>query len=356
MAGAANVLVIGAQGALGRMCVDSLRAAGFDVIGAGRRAEKRPDFRLVELDDRDSVARACSGVDLVVSTVRHPGHVAERVVMREGGALLSVASLSSADRTELKAAQVSANGLVVLHAGVLPGVASLALKQMLAEHPEADGVEIAACFSMVQSSGAAGTADFAYPALTSARRHSTRVIDFPPPVGRRRCMEIGGPEIGFFGELADGRAGRVYFAVLQRAVHAELLALNATGLLARLPLRLFQLGRGWTARRTTREPKRDVVAVTRGGTRLAAASIQGEGDYLMTAAATVVFARALLDRRRADPTLSGVAGAEELFDLPDLQGELERGGIDIVRLPTSSPAGPDPRRAAMTVDSPGRSL
>jgi hypothetical protein len=145
-------------------------------------------------------------------------------------------------------------------------------------------------------------------------------------------MRIGGPEIGFFGELADGRTGRVYLAVLQRAVQTELLVLNATGLLARLPLRVFQLGRGWTARRTTREPKRDVVAVTRGGTRLAAVSIQGEGDYLMTAAATAVFARALLDRRREDPTLSGVAGAEELFDLPDLQDDFERGGIEVVRL------------------------
>jgi hypothetical protein len=146
-------------------------------------------------------------------------------------------------------------------------------------------------------------------------------------------MQIGGPEIGFFGELADGRSGRVYFAVLQRAVQAELLALNATGLLARLPIRLFQLGRGWTARRTTREPKRDVVAVSRDGTRLAATTIQGEGDYLMTATATAVFARALLDRRAADPTLSGVVGAEELFDLRDLRDELQRGGIELVSLP-----------------------
>jgi hypothetical protein len=327
LAGAATVLVIGAQGALGRMCVDALREAGFDVLRAGRRPDGRPDFRLVELDDPDSVARACSGVDLVVSTVRHPGHAAERVVMRQGGALLNVASLTSGDRAELKAEP--ARGLVVLHAGVLPGVASLALKQMLAEHPEADGLEIAACFSMLTTSGAAGVVDFAYPALTSARRHPTRVVEFPSPIGRRRCMQIAGPEIGLFGELADGRSGRVYFCCLERAVQAELLALNATGLLARLPMRAFQLGRGWTARRTTREPKRDVVAVTRGGTRLAAMSIHGEGEYLITAAATAVFARAVLNRRGAEPTLSGVAGAEELFDLADLRDELERGGIRV---------------------------
>lgn len=332
MAGAARVLVIGAQGTLGRMCVGALRDAGFEVIRAGRRPEDAPDFRFVDLDDPRSIATACSGVDLVVTTLRHPGHAAERLVVGEGGVLLSVASLRLSDRAELKREQVPAQGLVVLHAGLLPGVGSLLLKQMLAEHPKADGLEIAACFSMVQSSGAAGTVDFAYPALTSARRHPTRVIEFPSPIGRRRCMEVGGPEIGFFGELAEGRSGRVYFTVLQRAAQAEFLALNTVGLLARLPIRLFQLGRSWTARRTTTEPKRDVLAVTSGGGRLAAASIKGAGDYLMTAAATAVFAQALLDRRAADPALSGVVGAEELFDLAELRGGFERSGIEIVSL------------------------
>ena len=58
-----SVLVIGAQGALGRLCADGLREAGFDVIRAGRRPEDAADFRLLDLDQPDSVADACAGVD-----------------------------------------------------------------------------------------------------------------------------------------------------------------------------------------------------------------------------------------------------------------------------------------------------
>ena len=189
---------------------------GFDVVRAGRRPEESADFRLVDLADEPSVSAACSDADLVVTTVRHPRHVAERVVLRDGGLLLSVASLTASDRAELKGDGATGPGLVVVHAGLLPGVGSLVFKHLLAEHPDADGLEVSACFSMVQSSGAAGTVDFAYPALTSARRHPTRVVEFPKSIGRRRCMHVGGSEIGSFGELADGRTGRVYFTVRQR--------------------------------------------------------------------------------------------------------------------------------------------
>ena len=87
------MLVIGAQGALGRICAEALVTAGLDVIRAGRRPENSAGFRLIDLDDSHSVSEGCAGVDLVVSTVRHREHAAERTVAREGGALLNVASL-----------------------------------------------------------------------------------------------------------------------------------------------------------------------------------------------------------------------------------------------------------------------
>ena len=127
----ATILVIGAQGALGRMCAEALRRDGFDVIRAGRRPEQGPDFRLIDLDEPRSIADGFAGVDLVVSTARHPAHAAERAVLRDGGTLLSVASLSASDRAELKADATPPRGLVVLHAGLLPGVGSVALRQML---------------------------------------------------------------------------------------------------------------------------------------------------------------------------------------------------------------------------------
>jgi NAD(P)-dependent dehydrogenase (short-subunit alcohol dehydrogenase family) len=328
----ASVLVIGAQGVLGRMCAEALRGAGFDVIRAGRRPESSPDFRLIDLDDPRSVADGCAGVDLVLSTVRHPAHAAERTVAREGGTLLNVASLWAQDREQLKAEAAGARGLVCLHAGLAPGVYSLALKEMLSEHPEADCLQIAGAHSVLQTNGRAAMVDFGYPVLTSARRHSTRMFEFPAPIGRRRCMLVAGPECGFFGELATGRTAHLYFSALERAGQAELLAINVLGLWKRVPLRFFTLGSTWRARRTTSEPHRNILAVTRGEERLAACVVEGSGDYQMTAAATVVFAQALLDRRAADPTLSGVLGAEEIFDLSELRNGFESRGIDIVPL------------------------
>ncbi len=326
-----SVLVIGAQGALGRLCADGLRGAGFDVIRAGRRSEDGADFRLLDLDDPGSLASACAGVDLVVSAVRHAGHAAERAVARDGGTLLSVASLWLSDRVELKRELADARGLVVLHAGVAPGIYSLIFKQMLAEHPEADGLEIAATFAMMQTSGRGGVIDFAYPVLTSARRHPTRVFEFRSPIGRRRCQLAAGPEIGFFGELAAGRRARVYIGFLERWAEAEMTAINALGLWKRLPLAFFTAGSAWKARRTTAEPRRDILAVTRGEERLAACAVEASGDYQTTASATVMFAEALLGRRQAEPALAGVYGAEELFGLPELRDAIERAGARIVQ-------------------------
>jgi hypothetical protein len=328
------VLVIGAQGALGRLCVDALRASGFEVVRAGRRRETASDFRYVDLDQPDSVSQACAEAQLIVSTVRHPAHSAERTVIREGGTLLNVASLGAGDRAELQSDAAAAEGLVVLHAGMAPGVYSLALKEMLAAHPQADAVEIAGAWSLFQSSGPGAAIDFFGPAVRGRGRRPTRVIQFPEPIGRRRCLHLGGAEIGFFGEVAEGRSARVYLCFIERPVHAQLLALNAFGLLSRLPSRFFTLGRRWTQRRTTSEPKRDVLAALRGGHRLAACSVNGVGDYRMTAAATAAFAEALLARRAKEPTLRGVLGAEEFFELTELRPGFEQRGIRIVPLPT----------------------
>ena len=145
-------------------------------------------------------------------------------------------------------------------------------------------------------------------------------------------MLAAGPECGFFGELAAGRTAHLYVAALERAGQAELMALNALGLWKRVPLGLFTLGSSWKARRTTSEPHRSILAVTRGDQRLAASVVEGSGDYQMTAAATVVFAEALLARRAADPGLSGVFGAEELFDLSELRDGFESRGVRIAPL------------------------
>ena len=333
MSDLATVLVIGGQGALGRLCAQALHDAGLNVIRAGRRAEDSPDFRLVDLDEPRTITDACAGVDLLVSTVRHPAHAAERTVLRDGGMLLTIASLWASDWAQLKADAAGGRGLVVL-AGLAPGVYSLVLKQLLNEQPEADGLEIAGTFSVFQSSGPAGVMDFIHPAFTSSNRHPTRVFEFPAPIGRRRCLQVAGPEIGIFGDLADGRSARAYFAMIERPIQAVLLVLNGLGLLSRVPRRLATAGRRFTRGRTTTEPKRDLLLATRGARRLTGRFVEGQGDYLMTAAATVVFARALLGRQATEPRLTGVLGAEEIFELSELQSEFECGGIRILPLPS----------------------
>lgn len=53
--GRPKVVVLGAQGALGRLCVPALRRASVDVVRAGRRAESSSDFRLIDVSDAAAV-------------------------------------------------------------------------------------------------------------------------------------------------------------------------------------------------------------------------------------------------------------------------------------------------------------
>lgn len=330
------MLVLGAQGVLGGMCVDALRATGLDVVRAGRRPDGADDFRLVDLDDARSVAEGCAGFDLVVSTVRHPGHPAERLILREGGALLSVATLWAAEREDLRHHPCATGGLVVLDAGLAPGVSSLVLKELLEEHPDADELEGAGTFSAVEPSGAATAVDFLLPAFRHARRNPTRVLDFPGPIGRRRCLLLPGPDVEamIFGELPAGRSTRFYGCMVERPVNAELLALNAIGLLRRVPAGMLAMGGAWKLRHRKAKPQAHLVAVDRGGRRLGTNVVECSGNYRTTAAALAVFSQAVLRRRRDGPALSGVHGVEGIFDLAELRAGFEAHGIRIRSLPS----------------------
>ena len=65
--------------------------------GGSRAAADTPepagDFRLVDLDRPDTIRNACAEVDLVLSTVRHPGLNAERAVLVAGPTLLNLDDL-----------------------------------------------------------------------------------------------------------------------------------------------------------------------------------------------------------------------------------------------------------------------
>jgi hypothetical protein len=289
----------------------------------------------VELDRPDTVGDAIADADLVVDLVPHPGLVPERAVLREGGVLIDVSARSAAASRGLRQETPDPRGVVVLNAGRTPGVSTLVAADLLAADPDADQVEIAFSFSASGMSGRAG-GESAHRHLIAARRHRTAVIPFPPPIGARRCLAYAESEEGWLGGLAQGRTVITYARFAPRALNGALLALNRLGLMSRLPRAAFVRTHKAAPTEATAEPVTEWVAVRRRGMRLAATTIEGEGGYRMTAAATVVLADALLDAHGAPVPEPGCFDPQELFTLEQLEAGLRQAGVRVVRHPAAS--------------------
>jgi hypothetical protein len=331
--GARKVLVIGAQGALGRLCVEPLRRAGFEVIRAGRKPEKADDFRLVDLGQPDSVPEACAEADLVISMVNDRSRTAERLVLREGGAMFT-AIISPADRPAVKALGDGANGLVVTDIGLGPGVTSLVFKDLLAAHPDADCLENAGTFSMREPAGRGTVEDFSHPVLTSGHRHPTAIVEFPEPFGRLRCLQFTDREraIIAIGNLAERLPVLNYGYTLERWARDPVMAINALGLISKLPLSLLTLNAERQAASTVAKLQCHVCGVLRDGHRLAASAVTGRGNFAMTAASIATCAKVLLDRKDQGEVPSGVLGIDDVFDLSEVRADFETQGIRIAAL------------------------
>jgi len=321
-----EVIVLGAQGVLGTFVARALTDAGHRVIRSGRRPEGAPDFRHVDLRDPASVAAACTGADLVVSCVRDTQLTAERHVLANGGRLLSVANLDMDERRRLES--TPGHGLVVLHAGLTPGVNSLSAGDLLATHPEADEVRLVMTFSVNESGGPQAVGDFAHALATRRSRHPTADFDLCGSYGRRRCPQVGGAETGVLGSAPADRRAAVFFCFHERWFHQALLLLNAFGLMRLLPRVLFTAGLKVPDELTT-EPKCDRVEIRAHGELIAARFTQGTGDYRLTVAATVAFAEAVL---ALDDPPAGAVGVDELFTFAELRERFEERGFDFVDL------------------------
>jgi hypothetical protein len=298
--------------------------AGWEAVRAGRRAEAGGGVRLVDIDRPETVVDACAGVDLVINPVSHPRLSAERAVLRHGGMLLNVASLRARERSDLAAEAAGARGVVVLHAGLAPGLTTLVAAELLGAHPEADTLETAITFS-ARSAGGRAAGEFGFRLLTGARHHPTALLPFPAPLGPRRCLEVGMAGEGWAEDLAAGRATPLYVHLAERPLRAAMIALNVLRLIAFLPVS----GRRAVPAELSREPAFEWVAVLRGGRRLAARVIEGVGDYRTTIAATRAFGQALLAKRAAGLTRPGVWGVEKVFTLSDLRPSLEAQAVRI---------------------------
>ncbi|HEY4778883.1 MAG TPA: hypothetical protein VIH47_04745 [Solirubrobacterales bacterium] len=325
-----KVVVLGAQGALGRLCAPALRRVGLDVVRAGRRPESTGDFRLIDVRDAVAVERGCADADLVVSMVNDPTHTVERFVLETGAAMLT-AIVEPPQRAELKALGTVAKGLVVTDVGVGPGVTSLVLADLLDRHPDADELEGAGTWSMTEPYGRDTVEVFLHPGLTNEKRRRTALVEFPEPFGTLHCLAYDDEEtqIAVAGDLALKLPVQFYGYTLEGWARIPVNALNSLGLISKVPLSFLTLGLEKRAASTVAKPQAHLCAVRRDGKRLETQVVLGNGNLAMSAAAIATCAKVLLDRRAEGDSLSGVRGVEDVFRLSEVRGGFEEQGIRI---------------------------
>jgi hypothetical protein len=318
---ARKALVVGAQGVLGNFIGEGLSGAAWEVTRAGRRPEEAADFRELDLADPKSVSNGVRGFDLVVSTAHEPGLALERTILDQGGTLIDLIELSKAERAQLGEV-ANPKGLVVTDTG-LGGVAYLAVAELLDAHPEADAAEYALMVSASGSTGRAGGL-FAHKLLTSSRHHETATVPFPEPFGTRRGLEVGQDTEGIPRTAVNKVPIRHYLCMLPSALNGMLLALNSARLISVLPKASFTAGARKVPDELSDERICEWVAVSSNGERVATQTVEGDGYYRMTTAATVVFANALVRKRE-----KGLRSIEELVSLSELRPALSKNGISV---------------------------
>jgi NAD(P)-dependent dehydrogenase (short-subunit alcohol dehydrogenase family) len=320
---APRVLVIGAQGVLGSLLSDAFAQAGWSVLRGGRRPDERADFRYVDLDEPETVARAGGEVDVIVTAVPDPGLAAERMVLDRGGLLVNVSALPARAGRELGERTSRARGTVVMNAGIAPGVTNLVAADLMATHPHADELELVFTVSSKATSGRAG-ADFAHRGLTALPKHRTAVVPLPAPFGARRCLGFAEPDGGWLGTFAAGVRTSPYVCLSERSAHRALLAANRAGIMNRLPRSMLRSAPGG-ADPVSSEPVAHWIAVLQRGERIAARTVRCRGDYATAAASTVVFAEALY----STDTPYGVVDCESVLRLDHLTVPLREAGVSV---------------------------
>ncbi|MHB8381059.1 MAG: hypothetical protein ACYDC3_01785 [Candidatus Binataceae bacterium] len=312
-----TVLIIGGQGALGSIVAEAIRARGdLTVLIGGRRAERREDFRFVDLERPETIASALAGVDFAISTVADPQFELERVAVEIGARSINISSavLPIGGHVSLRG-----RGLAIVHAGLAPlGLQALIAKAMIARYPEAARLEVAMCFSARGASGPQGR-EFAYQALTRRPFEPSRTIEFSAPIGRRRCFSAAIPDGEILHSLIpEGEAG-VFVGFAEPMIHRALGVMRSSGMIRLIPRAMF-VGRAAPSApaAATTEPMRQWVAVyDAGGGRLGATVTEGEGDYSTTALVTRAFLDALIERLKTRKPF-GVHSAEKFFNLAEV--------------------------------------
>lgn len=324
--GARRACVIGAQGALGSVLVKQFESAGWRVTPTGRRSDPRKGFRKLDLDRVEPLDRFLGDVDLVVSSVPHPGFAAERAVLEQGGTLINCADVPARKAAALGAEVGEPKGTVLLNAGMLPGVANLLAAELLEKYPQADCLEVGFTVHMGETSGNAG-AEWAHRALTCQRHHRVIKLPLPEPYGELKFMQVAEPEDVGLGAVAGDRRNETYLGFVDRPVSFALRVINGLRLMSLLPRFAFVMGRTGATEEASTDLTLMSIAVRRGSERLGVSILECDGDYRTTAAVARVFAEALLDRG----SRPGCFNPEDLFSLDDLLLALENVDLRITR-------------------------
>lgn len=315
------------------------RGVGWDVVRGGRRADGDVSFRVVDLDQPDTVADALNGCELVVNTVPDRRLTAERIVLQRGGVLINISALPAAAGRGLRAVAGYARGTVVMNAGLAPGATNLLAADLLVAHPAADEVEMVFTHSAVAGGGPASAA-FLRRGLSGVDRHRTAVIALPGPFGECRCLGFAEADAGWLGGIAEGRVIRSYIRIFEPEQHRALLALNRAGAMTTLGPCPFDLKASSRSADLCDAPVAHWVAVRRKRRLLRAFTIECRGAFPHAARSALVFAEALCDR----PSRLGCFDPEEMFAFRELEPGLRAAGIRI-----GSHSG-EPRAAQATAD------
>lgn len=317
-----RVCVIGAQGTLGNTVVKQFAAAGWTVHPAGRRPDRRENFRRLDLDRPETVNSALQDVDLVVSTVPHPKLTAERLVLERGGVLVNCSHTHARAVAALASEAKETKGTVLLNAGLVPGIANLVATELLAKTPQADCLEVAFTILNEGTAGRAG-GEFAHEGLTSQSHHSVVKLPMTEPFGQLACMEIAEQEDFGFGGVAGSRQIEIYLGFADRPLRVALRAINALHLMRVLPRAAFTVKRE-EQDKASKEPTVVWIGARLGAERLGASIIECEGDYRTTAALARTFGEKLVINSRP-----GCFTPEDLFSLGDIAAPLQEIGLRV---------------------------
>src|SRR4051812_3774079 len=286
--------VIGGRGTLGQALVRSLHSSGWSVQAAGRRQDAAVH---IDLDRPSTLPPVLTDVDLIVSAVPDPCFAAERWVLANGGLLVNCSHAPGAEAAALTAeTSEQCKGMVLLNAGLVPGIANLVAAELVDKHPAADTLEVA--FTVVrQATAGRGGGEFVHSGLALRSHHEVVGLPLPEPFGRLACIEIHEDEDCGFAGVAEGRRVKNYLGFGDRSIAWSLRIANALRLMRTLPKAAFAVD-GARKGHPSQEPTAIWVGASAAGELLGSRTIECEGDYRTTAEAARMFSEALIADRR----------------------------------------------------------